>query len=495
MVDPICAVRAATAQLRKLAETATHPSSLCRIVDKCESMRDKLDALEEQVDLTFKATRAAVETQRLELQLQPVTDPFVWQAAHIVDVEKQAASRRVASLNHVRAERRGADAPMLGCRAVEARAVCSDGRQRPAYVVELLDAGWQARTRFWHHFAAARELAAANAVPHALGWFDDHPGDDVRRPRGLRFVFERPRATPLRAALATARNERLTADYSRLTADSPLVRHWLREVATRVAEIETMSTHKLANRLDADSFWIAEHGAALRLGAVDWGDELTPNDLAPRARSLLGALAATADEILTVLCGHRANHDNCVRCFSDAKPIVVEPGETFDVALAPPPTGACWRYPLACKTDTLELSDAVPGACVAVDALARRARVRCVAGRPGHTAVPFHCVPMGAVDPVVSVTLRITVAAPSAVTGPLRPLLRCCRLLGTSSCCMESRDDDALDVDSLPALTPRALLDHPYFQPLSEPELVEAMAQYERLFRVSGGSGLENVKP
>lgn len=63
-----------------------------------------------------------------------------------------------------------------------------------------------------------------------------------------------------------------------LTATSPLVKHWLREALERFAEIDMICCHDLTYDagapLGARNLWIAEHGAALRLGGVPWGDQM-----------------------------------------------------------------------------------------------------------------------------------------------------------------------------------------------------------------------------
>lgn len=400
----------------------------------------------------------------------------------------------------------------------EAQVVCSDGKERNAYVVEVAEVQPSHRGRssqqtsrvlaaLWRCYAACRALAAASgSVPHALGWFDDHPGDEARRARssaqtpfGTRLVFERPRAVPLRTELARARIQRGT-----LTAASPLVRHWVREALARAAEIDEMSTHLLAAPFGPANLWVAEHGTALRVGGLLWGPELLEarraDKLRARSRGLLAGFADAAEEMVSLLCGSKfpnAVADTKIYSEADASAgVFVVPGECFDVVLGSPvDPKSSWLYPRLSEhqQQVVRLMDesVEPDTPIESSPASRRSRLRFSAQRPGVVRVAIRCAPippgdrilrastMGVASSSTTLSIRICVTA-HGIDGPLRAILRCCRLLECRSTAATADDPEA--DESMASIAPSELLAHDYFTPLTQNELVEAMSSYERLF-------------
>ena len=405
-------VRAGSCQLR--AFDGQTPKSLRQLLERCDFVASQTQNCALELAQSCAKANRRLEIDRLESLVNrfngetrdvPV-DPIQWQRDHIIDVEKQANMKRVAHRRHLKINKnkKGIDPFSLaqgfaaleegcGVEVHEAMAACADGREREAFVVDILapdDLGRKAskfaaaaRSAAWRSYAAHRSLSVAvRSVPRALAWFDAHP-DDKTKKQCTRLVFERPNVTE---SLTTALR-RVDDSTEKLAPTAPLVRHWLREILCRAAEIDTMATYCIDNDDDDDAFglsnlWIAEHGAVLRVGGLRWAEELRegpPQNRLPqleaRRAQLLKGFAAAADDLLTALC---------------------------------------------------------------------------------HTD---HSV--------------------------LRAILRCCRSYAAAAQ-QPSHDDD-----HLVQLTPSGLLAHAFFKPLSQDDLVKAMAAYERIFLKKNNNGRE----
>lgn len=406
----------------------------------------------------------------------------------------------------------------------EAQVVCADGKERNAYVVEVQPPRRSGRfcgsahdkALLWQAYAACRGLAAASScVPHALGWFDDHPGDEARRgltttsapPFGTRFVYERPNARPLRVELA-----RVHTRHDALMSSAPLVRHWVREILLRAAEIDTMSTHELLGDkpFGPCNLWIAEHGAAIRVGGLRWGAEVPEarrgDRLRHRSYKLLAGFADAAEEIIFSLCDRASPVDHkttkVFRDLDNLAGIFVGPGERFEIVLTSPANPTLqWRFPQLTdrQKEVVQLIDAPSkiDSSLPRDAVNRHARLKLLALRPGIVEFALRCStnrgnPAHHASAMASLTIadntlpvRIWVSS-SRVDGPLRGILRCCRLLaadcssGTGNC--DLKDDEPSCDNRVAAITPSMLMSHDYFKSLSQDDLGQAKSMYERLF-------------
>lgn len=563
-------LRAGMAQLQALTQIdQPDPRVLMALLTRCAKADATLKLCE--TDLAHFIKRATSD-----LDVEPVlklthstlgdkahmscVDPYQWQLEHVLDIERHASNRRVISLSHIRYTKRdciekdprecgvrlrfvhaivarlgyavsrrwhlaqGLVSKCEGLTVREAQVVCADGKERNAYVVELQPPRRSNRfcgiahgkALLWQAYAACRGLAAApSSVPHALGWFDDHPGDEARRgvtttsapPFGTRFVYERPSARPLLVELARAQARR-----GALTPSAPLVRHWVREVLARAAEIDTMSTHELLGDMPFGprNLWIGEHGAAIRVGGLRWGVEIPEahrgDRLRHRSYKLLAGFADAAEEIIFSLCdGESPVESKATKVFRDLDNlagIFVDPSERFELVLTSPADPTLqWRYPQLTdrQKEVVQFIDSPTeiNSPLHIDTVNRHARLRLLALRPGFIEVVLRCSSdrRSSVDYVSAMTslsktkntlpVRIWVSS-NRVEGPLRGILRCCRLLavdsssGTSS--FDFKNDEHSCDDRTAALTPSMLMSHDYFTSLSQDNLGHARSEYERLF-------------
>lgn len=506
----LSALRAGTAQLQTITSNYEgDPLILSQLLQRCADAQDAMKRCETDLLDAIRKTAISLENERLAsiVPTQVVVDPFGWQSKHVLDVEKAASFRRVCSLNHIRWMKNSKDpwgltASSTSLVVKEAQVVCSDGKERSAYVVELTSerndksaqATASAKKLMWQTYAAHRCLAAApRNVPHALGWFDDHPGDEARRARttsnltfGTRLVYERPRALPLRIELKRARSHLVVA------SSAPLVRHWIREVLARAAEIETMSTHEIVTKqpFDVSNLWVAEHGAALRIGNLKWGAEISAahrlEKLRNRSRGLLAGFANVAEEIIATLCVQGDDPSSATRVFREEEAragMCVSPGQRVEIVLSSPADPSLrWRSPLLTEKQSkivslngeqgVALNPIVPGG--------GQVRLCLTALRPGVVEIPCRCSSTDVMSTTTSsldttINFRISVAV-NFVGGPLRAILRWCRLVEFDKSSPNKGDSD------MPVLAPSALLSHNYFTPLTQDELVDAMSTYERVF-------------
>ena len=121
------------------------------------------------------------------------------------------------------------------------------------------------------------------------------------------MIYERPRgAAPLSGLLARLRRKRRRPPP--LSASSPLVRHWLREALTRLAEVDGRAAHGIldapggAPPLGAGNFWVCEHGAAAARQRPSSRDAFE-SALVFRARRAIESVVLT---IATTRCARRA---------------------------------------------------------------------------------------------------------------------------------------------------------------------------------------------
>ena len=101
--------------------------------------------------------------------------------------------------------------------------------------------------------------------------------EDAPPGNGPWFVYERPKgcASIVRMlAKVEARKRRPPP----LSAASPLVRHWLREALSALADIDRCATYGLrepypgAKPLEAKNFYVGDHGACLKMGSIPWSE-------------------------------------------------------------------------------------------------------------------------------------------------------------------------------------------------------------------------------
>ena len=157
--------------------------------------------------------------------------------------------------------------------------------------------------------------------------------------------------------------------------------------------------------------------------------------------------------------------------------VYVSPGERFDVRLDAPERGAAhtWRVPdlggagLECL-DLLDGDEA--GRPLPVDPISGLALFRCRALRPGYVKVSLVAVSPGDGHRADAITVPISVDD-NAIPGDLGAILAVCR---------DDSTVDATDARAPVPCTPRALLAHSFFQPLTKDDLADAMDSYNRLF-------------
>lgn len=230
----------------------------------------------------------------------------------------------------------------------------------------------------------------------------------------------------------------------------------------------------------------------MRLAGVPWADAWTaPLKVATverRARRLLAAFADCAAAILAGLCEDARKTKDLKR---DGAPSVAAakvyneldavagvyaaPGERFDVLLDPPKRGCAhmWRIPDLSERQlcTVDLVDGLaPGAVIPLDGPSGRARLRCCALRPGALAVQVVAVSPGDGHRSDALTIPVHVAE-DGIPPDLSSILAVCR---------DDQPDPAAG-QRVPC-TPRALLEHEFFAPLSTEDLAAAMDSYARLF-------------
>jgi hypothetical protein len=205
--------------------------------------------------------------------IRPAT-PVQWQLANSLPVEKAAGKNRVTSRDQIKFPRGGGRVEDLwglsggydgSCVEVRrARVLCADGEQRDAYVVAMVPprrgarvdprTAAEARKACWRTYAAHRELSCSGGLCKAYGWLEEQPLPERQRVRdadedappgnGPWFVYERPKG----CASIVSMLQKVAARKRRpppLSASSPLVRHWLREALSALADIDRCATYSL----------------------------------------------------------------------------------------------------------------------------------------------------------------------------------------------------------------------------------------------------------
>jgi len=545
-------VRAAARQLQALSLVDNAPLKRCReLLERCRDADKALEAGELLVEASLKSNAKDLEAWRAramtanddseddEELLRPA-NPVQWQLTHCLEVEKAASQRRVSTRDQVKFPRGGGrvedvwglGAGYTSCVEVRrARVLCADGEQRDALVVALVpprrgarvDPRTQAEARkaCWRTYAAHRDLACSSGLCKPYGALEEQPLPHGRRKEtaedaplgdGPWFVYERPKgASSLVQMLAKLENKKRRPPP--LSASSPLIRHWLREALSALADVDRCATYSLhapfpgAKPLESKNFWVAEHGASLRLGDVPWHEPwsapLKVSTVEQRSRMLVATFGEVASAILGALCEDRRTADT-FREGAGSKPpkkvyveedaiagVYASPGERFDILLDAPKRGVAhrWRAPdlgSMHADEVLDFCDALdPGTPIPTDGPSGRARIKCVALRPGACMLQLVAVSPGDGHRSDAVTVPISVAEEGLPPGLSSILARC-------------RDGNpAGPADSAgrrASCTPRALLAQPYFMPLDVEELAAAMDSYARLF-LSGDDESEDGLP
>ncbi len=550
--DAVRRVRAAAKQLQALSLVDDAPLKRCReLLERCRDADEALEAGEALVEASLKANAKELEAWRAKAmttnddsdddeELIRPANPVQWQLTNSLAVEKAAGKNRVTSRDQIKFPRGGGRVEDLwglsggydgSCVEVRrARVLCADGEQRDAYVVAMVPpkrgarvdprTAAEARKACWRTYAAHRELSTSNGLCKAYGWLEEQPvpqgqrrmnNDDEDAPpgNGPWFVYERPKgcaSVPSMLAKVEARKRRPPP----LSAASPLVRHWLREALSALADIDRCATYGLrepypgAKPLEAKNFYVGDHGACLKMGSIPWSESwdapLKVSTVENRSRMLVSAFGEVASAILGTLCEDRRTSDTFRKMGGADKPpkkvyveddavagVYASPGERFDILLDPPKRGVAhrWRAPDLGSMHAEEVldfcDDLEPGTAMPMDGPSGRVRIKCTALRPGACVLQLVALSPGDGHRSDSLTVPIFVAE-EGLPPDLSSILARCR-------------DGARPVPGSKATTPRALLAHPFFLPLDAEELAAAMDSYSRLFLSGGDDDVDGTLP